>query len=74
MHLLFVWKTGNLQAGDDVTLDYCPFAATAQTRLAVLAPYLLDHLAHPPLEADDLDTYDDMAPLRRAEPDFAPPP
>ncbi|KAH8054276.1 hypothetical protein JL722_9010 [Aureococcus anophagefferens] len=67
--------TRDIARGEAITLDYCPFSATTAHRDAVLRPFLLEHLARVPVVEDAPVAYpDEVAPLRRREPDFAPHP
>ena len=67
--------TRDIARGEAITLDYCPFSATTAHREAVLRPFLLEHLARVPVVEDAPVAYpDEVAPLRRREPDFAPHP
>ena len=57
--------TRDLKRGEAITLDYCPFSATAEHRAAVLAPFFLEELARAPLVADPPEVFDDFIPENR---------
>ena len=55
----------DLGPGEAVTIDYCPYSASAEHRAAVLAPFLLGDLAAGPLYEEIPDEFPEFIPPER---------